>query len=93
MYKLVLHKKYVKKLKKFAKQNISLPELPKIVDLILQGKQLPVKYKDHKLKGKLKDFRECHIKPDILLLYKKDEKEKKVVILLDIGSHSEFFKY
>ena len=54
MYKLVLHRKYAKKLKKFAKQNIKLPELPKVIDLILQGKKLPYKYKDHKLKGKLK---------------------------------------
>ena len=46
------------------------------------------KYKDHQLIGKMKDFRECHIKPDLLLIYMIEDNTLKLV---DIGSHSELF--
>ncbi|MDO7253952.1 type II toxin-antitoxin system YafQ family toxin, partial [Helicobacter cappadocius] len=48
------------------------------------------KYKDHKLKGEYKDFRECHIKPDLLLIYKID-KEVLILACIAIGSHSDLF--
>ena len=90
-YFVYYSKKFTKSLEKFKKsKNFDNMALRKVISYIAKGEKLPVKYKDHKLKGKLKNLRECHIKPDILLLYKKDEKEK-AVILLDIGSHSEFF--
>jgi len=41
------------------------------------------------LQGKLKDFRECHIKNDLLLLYKIDNDS---LILVDIGSHNQLFE-
>lgn len=46
------------------------------------------KYSDHQLKGELEEFRECHVKPDLLLLYKIEDQTLKLV---DIGSHSELF--
>ncbi|HDX6298077.1 TPA: type II toxin-antitoxin system YafQ family toxin, partial [Campylobacter fetus subsp. venerealis] len=49
------------------------------------------KFKDHQLKGEYKDFRECHIKPDLLLVYKKD-KDLLILIAFKLGSHSEIFK-
>ena len=56
---------------------------------------LPEKYCDHQLKGELKDNRECHIKPDLLLIYAKfnDEKTNNPVLqLIRLGTHSELFK-
>lgn len=50
--------------------------------------KLEDKYKDHQLKGNMKDFRECHIKPDLLLVYMIED---NVLKLVDIGSHSELF--
>ncbi|WP_304418120.1 type II toxin-antitoxin system YafQ family toxin, partial [uncultured Helicobacter sp.] len=46
--------------------------------------------KDHALKGEYIGFRECHIKPDLLLIYQKD---KHILILtcIDVGSHSKLF--
>ena len=49
------------------------------------------KYNDHKLKGNYKDYRECHIKPDLLLIYKKKE-EVLILTCIDLGSHSELFR-
>lgn len=51
---------------------------------------LPAQYRDHILSGKYKNLRECHLSPDILLIYKKEE-EFLVLTLIDIGSHSEMF--
>ena len=55
---------------------------------LLSDIKLADKYKDHQLKGNMKEFRECHIKPDLLLVYMIDE---NVLKLVDIGSHSELF--
>ncbi|CAG9469722.1 type II toxin-antitoxin system mRNA interferase toxin, RelE/StbE family [Campylobacter upsaliensis] len=48
------------------------------------------KYKDHTLKSNLKTFRECHIKPDLLLIYQKLEKEL-ILHCINVGKHSEIF--
>lgn len=48
---------------------------------------LPVKYRDHALTGNLVDFRDCHIRPDLVLIYRKVGDD--VLQLVRIGSHSE----
>ncbi|TCK70013.1 type II toxin-antitoxin system YafQ family toxin [Lonepinella koalarum] len=40
---------------------------------LIYDKELPEKYQDHALKGEWNGFRECHIKPDLLLIYDKGE--------------------
>jgi len=66
-------------------------KLEDIIDIIASGKKLSEKYKDHKLSGDMKNFRECHIAPNLLLIYEIID-DKLVLILLDIGSHSELFR-
>ncbi len=44
-----------------------------VLYLLLMRQPLPSEYRDHKLTGNLKDFRECHIKPDLLLVYRYHE--------------------
>ena len=51
---------------------------------------LEAKYKDHTLSGNYADFRECHIKPDLLLIYTFDDKYNELV-LTRFNSHSELF--
>jgi len=60
-----------------------------IIYHLLNDEELESKYKDHQLKGNLKEFRECHIKPDLLLMYRIND---DVLELVDIGTHSELFK-
>jgi mRNA interferase YafQ len=62
-----------------------------VVETLASGKKLKSKYKDHKLTGGLKDFRECHLAPDILLLYQIDE-GVLVLTLVSVGNHSQLFK-
>ncbi len=61
------------------------------VSILISGLDLPKSFKDHELLGNKKGERECHIAPDILLIYK-IEKDILILELLDIGSHSNLFK-
>lgn len=92
MYSLELSKQYKKSYVKiaysgrFPKKGIDL-----VVDVLLLGNDLDSKYRDHALSGEYLGYRECHIKPDLLLIYKiKDD--LLMLFLLNIGSHSDLFK-
>ena len=61
--------------------------LEKIINTLASGQKLTPTHKDHQLKGDLQDYRECHIKGDLLLVYQ-IRKERLVLILMDIGTHS-----
>ena len=61
-----------------------------IVADLQKGKELSAVYKDHALTGDMLGYRECHIKGDLLLVYKKDDVEL-FIDLVDIGSHSQIF--
>ena len=67
-----------------------IDKLFKIVDVLASGEPLPANFRDHDLTGDYKGCRECHIEPDWLLIYKKNNKEL-ILILLRTGSHSDLF--
>ena len=62
-----------------------------IIRRLADGESLEPKYHDHTLKGDYSGFRECHIKPDLLLIYQKQD-DKLILYCLNVGSHSEIFK-
>lgn len=66
-------------------------ELEKVLTLLAAGDTFPVRYANHQLKGKYSDCFECHIKSDLLLIYKIDDTSKKIA-LVKLGSHSELFR-
>ena len=82
--------KAYKKIKHSGLEKKIRPQLEFVVDNLSSGKVLDKKYQDHQLKGEFKDYRECHIKPDILLMYEIKNKEL-ILILINIGSHSQLF--
>lgn len=55
--------------------------------MLVTDEQLPPRYHDHPLNGDWKDFRDCHIKPDLVLIYSKPN--LKTLVLARLGSHSE----
>lgn len=59
---------------------------------LANDENLEPKYKDHQLWGEFKDFRECHIKPNLLLIYQKIE-NMLILKAINVGSHSELFKW
>ena len=69
--------------------DISLPD--EVVDLLRQGRQLEERYHDHGLTGDLAGFRECHIRPDWLLIYL-IENDILTLTLIDTGLHSDLFR-
>jgi mRNA interferase YafQ len=60
------------------------------VTLLVEDKPLPENCRDHALVGNWKAHRECHIKPDLLLIYKEQE-DSDILELVRLGSHSELF--
>ena len=61
--------------------------LPAVLTLLATDTPLPAKYADHPLRGLWKDFRNCHVKPDLVLIYRKSGTD--VLQLARIGSHRE----
>ncbi len=64
-------------------------ELPDVINALANDIPLPPKRKDHPLHNNFEGFRECHIKPDFLLLYSLEGDD--VLRLERLGSHSELF--
>ncbi|KAA3684591.1 type II toxin-antitoxin system YafQ family toxin [Campylobacter fetus] len=85
--------KFAKSFKKsYKKLSNDEKKIFEVVSKKLQNNEvLEPKYRDHALIGELKGYRECHLKPDLLLIYKKLEKEL-ILYFLNIGSHSDLFK-
>jgi mRNA interferase YafQ len=63
--------------------------LEEVLDLLTADKRLPVRLREHPLRGEYFGTRECHIKSDLLLIYEK--RGKSVLVLIRLGSHSELF--
>lgn len=91
-YKIATTTGFDKDYKKIKKRNKELDKLKEVVDKLSNNETLELKYKDHSLfdDGNYKGCRECHIEPDWLLIYKKNNKEL-ILILLRTGSHSDLF--
>lgn len=70
------------------KQGKDLSLMEEVVDTLRQGKALEKRFRDHKLKGSLEGFRECHIQSDWLLVYL-IENDILTLTLVDTGSHAE----
>jgi mRNA interferase YafQ len=63
--------------------------LAEITALLADDRLLPEKYRDHALSGNWKGHRECHLKPDLLLVYKLPDDQ--TLRLTRMGSHSVLF--
>jgi mRNA interferase YafQ len=71
------------------KRGYNLSLLHEVISKLANGETLDRKHRDHALTGKLKTYRECHIKDDWLLVYK-IEKEKLILCLVYTGTHKDF---
>ncbi|MXP76867.1 type II toxin-antitoxin system mRNA interferase toxin, RelE/StbE family [Lachnospiraceae bacterium WCA-9-b2] len=91
MYQVKFTTAYKKAYKLMKKRGLDISLLDEVVNLLRQGRQLEERYHDHGLTGDLAGFRECHIKPDWLLIYL-IENDILTLTLIDTGSHSDLFK-
>lgn len=89
-YKIFYTNKMKHDVKLLNKQGKDMSKLTAILNLLANEQDLPANNKDHQLTGNLKDLRECHIEPDWLLIYKKNNDEL-TLIAIGSGSHSYLF--
>jgi len=63
--------------------------LASVISLLAEDAALPASFHDHPLVGELKGYRDCHVRPDLVLIYGKGT--PGVLKLVRLGSHSELF--
>ena len=90
MLEIILSNQFKKDLKLATKRGYNLNLLDAVVTRLAAGESLPEKNRDHELVGDYIGFRECHIQPDWLLIYKIDGNEL-ILFLSRTGTHSDLF--
>ena len=90
MLKIVSSNQFKKDLKLAAKRGLKIEKLREAVNTLARGEILNEKYRDHPLAGDYKGFRECHIEPDWLLVYRVNDIELEL-FLFRPGSHADLF--
>ena len=82
---------FKKDVKQAGKRGKDLEKLKVVLDLLIAGDELPVKYQDHLLRGNFAGSRDCHLEPDWLLIYPLTENSGHVR-LERTGTHSDLFR-
>jgi mRNA interferase YafQ len=88
IYGIVLSNSFKSDYKRIKKRKLNLKLLEKVMDNLANGIPLEPKHRDHPLVGNYIGYRECHIKPDWLLIYYYVE---QVIVFERTGSHSDLF--
>lgn len=90
MREIVMSRQFRKDLKLAKKRGLPIPLLKAIVEKLAKDEPLEEKYRDHELSTNFANFRECHVMPDWLLIYRKEEGTLEL-FLFRTGSHSDLF--
>ena len=90
MLNVVLSNRFKRDLKVAAKRGYNLALLDEVINTLASRQTLPEKNRDHSLSGDYIGFRECHILPDWLLIYRVDD-DDLLLFLLRTGTHSDLF--
>ena len=90
MLKIVVSNQFKKDMKLAKKRGLKLEHLAEVVNTLAAQLPLNEKYRDHNLTGKYRGFRECHVEPDWLLIYRIEADELEL-FLFRTGSHSDLF--
>ena len=90
MLELIMTNQFKKDLKRVKKRGKDLSLLKEVLQLLREEQILEEKYRDHALTGDYIGFRECHVQPDWLLVYR-IENDILVLTLSRTGTHSDLF--
>ena len=90
MLDIVYTTQFKKDYKLAKKRHVDIEELFRVIVMLQNQQVLPEEKKDHPLVGNYKGYRECHVRPDLLLIYKIKEKELELV-LFRTGTHSDLY--
>jgi len=91
MYTLRFTTAFKKSYKLMKKRGLDLSLLDDVVDKLRRGVPLEEKHRDHELSGPFTGFRECHIKPDWLLIYLIED-QILTLTLVNTGTHADLFR-
>ncbi len=86
MRELVFKKQFKKDVERIKRTGRDMSRLREVIALLAEGTPLPANNRDHQLVGNFKDFRECHLGGDWLLIY---QLRDDAAIFVRTGSHSE----
>ena len=89
-YEVKLTTQFKKDFKQAMKRGLKIKLLEDVIAKLAMGEALPESNRDHALTGDWKGFRECHILPDWLLIYR-IENDVLVLTLTRTGTHSDLF--
>ena len=90
LYTVEQSNQFKRELKKLRKRGYDMTVINGVVNTLSNGEKLDVKYRDHALIGNFKGYRECHITPDWLLVYK-IKANVLTLVLHRTGTHSDLF--
>jgi len=79
-----------KDLKLMEKRHKNIYKLRDVMNMLINEQPLLPKHEDHPLHGKYKGWRECHVEPDWLLIYRIDDKNRRI-IFYRTGTHSDLY--
>lgn len=88
MLEVVYSSRFKRDLRQCAKRQLDLTKLQTVIDTLRAPATLPPQNRDHDLTGNYSGFRECHVSPDWLLIYRVDG---NALLLARTGSHSDLF--
>ena len=91
MYEVKFTTAFRKSYRLMKKRGLDISLLDQVIDQLRCGYRLDEKYRDHALSGSLQGFRECHIRPDWLLVYL-IENDILTLTLVDTGTHADIFR-
>lgn len=88
MREIVFKKQFRKDVERIKRTGRPMDRLSEAIDLLAESKPLPPINRDHQLTGNMKDYRECHLGGDWLLIYQLTD---ETVTFIRTGSHTELF--
>lgn len=100
MHEIVFTGQYKRDLKRARKQHLAEDDLNEVIKMLADDIPLPAAQRDHALSGEYAGLRECHIHPDWLLIYSKEDFvsmeedtvcELRILNLIRTGTHSDLF--
>jgi mRNA interferase YafQ len=90
MLAAVFRKQFSRDLKLAVKRGKSLKKITAVIDLLRTQQPLPPSLRDHPLSGKYSGYRDCHVEPDLVLIYRIVQNQLQL-ICVRLGSHSDLF--
>lgn len=90
MLSVVYTNSFSRDLKRVVRRGKDPKKIAAAIDLLCSGQPLPASFRDHALSGNYAGFRDCHIEPDLVLVYRVNAGQLQL-ICVRIGTHSDLF--